>query len=98
MPLVMTGDRVPPRWGGKKGASLCGGSFCGGASDWLPVALINNMPDPALEDTEVQFFDLLDAAAGDLPVFVTMFSLNEVARGEHARGHHAGHHSPVSKN
>src|SRR5437879_7966185 len=26
----------------------------------LEIALINNMPDPALEDTELQFFELLD--------------------------------------
>ncbi len=97
MPLVMTGDRVPPRWAEKKGASLCGGAFCGDASDGLRIALINNMPDPALEDTEVQFFDLLDEAAGELPVFVTMFSLNEVVRGERARAHIAGHYSPISK-
>jgi homoserine O-succinyltransferase len=97
MPLVMSGDRVPPRWAEKKGASLCGGSFSGDASEGLRIALINNMPDPALEDTEVQFFDLLDAAAGDLPIFVTMFSLNEVMRGERARAHIAGHYSPISK-
>jgi homoserine O-succinyltransferase/O-acetyltransferase len=97
MPVVMTGDRVPPRWAEKKGASLCGGSFSGDASDGLHIALVNNMPDPALEDTEVQFFDLLDAAAGDLPVFVTMFSLAEVIRGERARAHIAGHYSPVAK-
>jgi len=97
MPLVMTGDRVPPRWAEKKGASLCGSSFCGDASDGLRIALINNMPDPALEDTEVQFFDLLDEAAGEPPIFVTMFSLNEVVRGERARAHIAGHYSPISK-
>ena len=97
MPLVMTGDRVPPRWAEKRGASLCAGSFCGDASEGLRIALINNMPDPALEDTEVQFFDLLDEAAGDLPVFVTMFSLSEVIRGERARAHIAGHYSPISK-
>src|SRR5215475_7176294 len=97
MPLVMTGDRVPPRWAEKKGASLCGGSFSGDAGEGLRIALINNMPDPALEDTEVQFFELLDAASGDLPVFVTMFSLSEVIRGERARAHIAGHYSPISK-
>ena len=97
MPLLMTGDRVPPRWAEKKGASLCSRDFCGDASEGLRIALINNMPDPALEDTEVQFFDLLDAAAGELPVFVTMFSLSEVVRGERARAHIAGHYSPIAK-
>src|ERR1700691_4661474 len=97
MPVVMTGDRVPPRWAEKKGVSLCGASFDADTSDGLRIALINNMPDPALEDTEVQFFDLLDEAAGDLPVFVTMFSLSEGIRGERARAHLAGHYFPISK-
>jgi homoserine O-succinyltransferase len=44
------------------------------------VALINNMPDAALEDTELQFFDLLDAASEDVPVLVTLFSLTGVPR------------------
>ena len=33
----------------------------------IQIALINNMPDPALEDTESQFFDLLEKAAGRFP-------------------------------
>jgi homoserine O-succinyltransferase len=44
------------------------------------VALVNNMPDAALEDTELQFFDLLDAASGNLPVVVKLYSLTGVPR------------------
>ena len=36
-------------------------------SDCIRIALVNNMPDAALEDTEFQFFELLNAAAGDIP-------------------------------
>jgi homoserine O-succinyltransferase len=50
----------------------------------LEIALINNMPDPALEDTESQFFELLDAAAGDLPVHLRLYSLPKIPRS--ARG------------
>jgi homoserine O-succinyltransferase len=46
----------------------------------IQVALVNNMPDAALEDTELQFFDLLDAASGDVPVVVKLYSLTGVPR------------------
>jgi homoserine O-succinyltransferase len=45
------------------------------------------MPDAALEDTEMQFFELLDAAAGDVPVFVKLHSLSGVPRGERGQQH-----------
>jgi homoserine O-succinyltransferase len=45
------------------------------------------MPDSALEDTEIQFFDLLDAAAGDIPVVLSLHSLVGVPRGERGQQH-----------
>jgi homoserine O-succinyltransferase/O-acetyltransferase len=45
------------------------------------------MPDSALEDTEVQFFELLDAAAGDLPIHIQLYSLPEIARADRAHHH-----------
>src|SRR5579885_3175953 len=48
----------------------------------IRIALVNNMPDAALEDTELQFFDLLDAASGDTPVLVKLYSLTGVPRTE----------------
>jgi homoserine O-succinyltransferase len=56
-------------------------------SDVIEIALVNNMPDSALESTERQFTNLLAAAAGDLPVRVRLFSLPEVPRGAQARRH-----------
>ena len=53
----------------------------------LDIGLINNMPDSALEDTEMQFFELIDAASGDMPVFVSLYSLPEVPRGELSQQH-----------
>jgi homoserine O-succinyltransferase len=98
MPLMMTGERVPPRWAEKKGVSLrSANGFARESADSLKIALVNNMPDSALEDTEVQFFDLLDAAAGDAPLFATMFSLPEVTRGERARAHISAHYSSVQE-
>jgi homoserine O-succinyltransferase/O-acetyltransferase len=48
----------------------------------IHIALVNNMPDAALEDTELQFFDLLDAASDDVPVVVKLYSLTGVPRTE----------------
>ncbi len=50
----------------------------------LVVALVNNMPDPALEPTESQFASLLDAAADTLPVRLRRVWLPEVPRGAQA--------------
>jgi len=88
MPLLLDMGRVPTRWREKKG-------FCHGEShsDYLPftnvvrIALVNNMPDPALEDTEMQFFGLLDAASGDLPLFLKLYSLSGIARSDRVQPH-----------
>jgi homoserine O-succinyltransferase len=49
------------------------------------VGLVNNMPDPALESTEMQFTRLLQAAAATLPVQLRFYYVPEIARGEAAR-------------
>ena len=46
----------------------------------VDIGLINNMPDPALDATERQFRALLTAAAGDLTVRLTLYTLPEVPR------------------
>ena len=51
------------------------------------IALINNMPDAALEDTEVQFFELLDAAASDIPVSLKLYSLPNLPRSDAGQQH-----------
>jgi len=53
----------------------------------LNVALINNMPDAALEDTELQFFDLLDDASGDLPIYLKLYSLTGIPRTDRGQRH-----------
>ena len=57
------------------------------AADCVRIAFINNMPDAALEDTEMQFFELLDAASGDIPVCLKLYSLTGVPRGERGQQH-----------
>ena len=51
------------------------------------IALINNMPDAALEDTEVQFFGLLDSAAGHIPLSLKLYSLPELPRSNAGQQH-----------
>jgi homoserine O-succinyltransferase/O-acetyltransferase len=51
----------------------------------LVIGLLNNMPDPALEATELQFGALLGAAAGPLTVRLRCSSLPELTRGPLAR-------------
>lgn len=84
MPLIVEGGRVPPRWA-SEGACRRGGPNCASPTEQLNIALINNMPDAALEDTELQFFDLLDDASGDLPIYLKLYSLTGIPRTD--RGH-----------
>jgi homoserine O-succinyltransferase/O-acetyltransferase len=51
----------------------------------LLIALVNNMPDAALEATERQFLGLLGAAAGPVPLTLRLSSLPEVPRGTEAQ-------------
>lgn len=51
----------------------------------LRIALINNMPDTALKDTESQFITLLQAASGDIPVRLEFFSLPQIPRSDWAQ-------------
>jgi homoserine O-succinyltransferase len=53
--------------------------------DTIVIGLVNNMPDAALEATERQFIDLLDAAGGQTNVCLRLFALPEVPRGASGR-------------
>jgi homoserine O-succinyltransferase len=59
--------------------------------DYLDIALINNMPDAALDATERQFRSLLAAAGGDHPVRLTLYTLPEVRRTEFGRQQVSGY-------
>src|ERR1700679_674438 len=87
MPLIIEGGRIPPRWADKK--NLHSGPDDTGArtAQCVRIAFVNNMPDSALEDTEIQFFDLLEAAAGDVPVRLSLHSLSGVPRAERGQQH-----------
>jgi homoserine O-succinyltransferase/O-acetyltransferase len=91
MPLLLNEARIPTRWAEKKNrSSRTANGDQHNPSECLKIALVNNMPDPALEDTELQFFELLDAASGDLPVLVKLYSLPEIIRSDRAQLHLSG--------
>jgi homoserine O-succinyltransferase len=87
MPLIIEGGRIPPRWADKKGHHLGQVDTFPTSAECVRIAFVNNMPDSALEDTEVQFFELLEAAAGNVPVRVKLHSLSGVPRGERGQQH-----------
>jgi homoserine O-succinyltransferase len=59
----------------------------------IDICLVNNMPDSALEATERQFSELLEAAAEGLTVRLTPYALPEVPRSEPGRVHVASYAS-----
>jgi homoserine O-succinyltransferase len=78
MPLIIEG-RVPDGWAERRNSrQLLGANDATHAG--VSLALINNMPDPALEDTELQFFELLDVASQNIPVFLKLYSLTGIPR------------------
>jgi homoserine O-succinyltransferase len=58
-----------------------------GTAAALRIALVNNMPDAALGDTESQFVGLLQAASGEFAVELTFYALTKVSRGDRALQH-----------
>ena len=55
------------------------------ADNLLRIALVNNMPDSALEDTEAQFVELLGAASSEVNAELSLYSIPSVPRGERAQ-------------
>lgn len=88
MPIFLDRGRVPPRWAERMSLQpVLSFDAYGSSRDSVKIALVNNMPDPALEDTEMQFFELLTAAAGHIPVRIKLYSLPGISRGDRARQH-----------
>ena len=85
MPIAIEGGRIPFLL--KKWATTNSAEVSKLDSSPLRIALVNNMPDAALEDTEVQFTELLGAAAEEVPISLTLVSLPNLPRGESGLGH-----------
>jgi homoserine O-succinyltransferase len=87
MPLIIEGP-IPGRWAEKKrSAPVVSIDRYVKRAECVSLAFINNMPDSALEDTELQFFDLLDIASGDDLVFLKLYSLKGVPRADRGQRH-----------
>ncbi|MBW8853023.1 MAG: homoserine O-succinyltransferase, partial [Bradyrhizobium sp.] len=68
------------------------------APEPLAIGLVNNMPDGALQATEQQFRELLDAAAGEeYEVRLRLFSFPELVRDEAGRHYVADHYEPIAQ-
>jgi homoserine O-succinyltransferase len=87
MPLIIDGGRVPPRWAQGKISGSGRSVDYSTSADRVRIAFVNNMPDTALEDTEMQFFELIDSAATDIPVALSLHSLTGVPRGDRGQQH-----------
>jgi homoserine O-succinyltransferase/O-acetyltransferase len=66
------------------------------ADSVLTIGLINNMPDSALQATERQFTQLLQAAAGNNRVHLHCFSLPSVKRSQQARQSMDGRYGDIA--
>jgi homoserine O-succinyltransferase/O-acetyltransferase len=53
----------------------------------INIGIVNNMPDSALEQTERQFCQRLDAAAHDMVVGVRFYTLPGISRADRAKRH-----------
>jgi len=87
MPLIIEGARVPPRWLQERNSRPLISPDAVREEECVRLALINNMPDAALEDTELQFFDLLDVASGDAVVLLKLYSLTGIPRTDRGLRH-----------
>ncbi len=87
MSIVIEGGRVPNRLSRVDSRSLHPTHNGKTEPQRVRIALINNMPDAALEDTEVQFFGLLDSAAGHIPLSLKLYSLPELPRSNAGQQH-----------
>jgi homoserine O-succinyltransferase/O-acetyltransferase len=85
MPIVIDGGRVPKLLALKNRSRS--ERTASEQTDYIQIALINNMPDSALQDTEIQFYELLDAAARDIPISLKLFSLPELPRSDAGQRH-----------
>jgi|SRR5579863_1025201 len=95
MSIAIDGGRVPDLLVRKNRAHSAGGPDAQTGS--VRIALINNMPDSALEDTEVQFFDLLESAAGNIPVSLKLYTLPKLPHTDAGEKHLSKYYSEIGE-
>jgi homoserine O-succinyltransferase/O-acetyltransferase len=98
MPIVIDGGRIPKLLSVKnRSRSVQREDDRQADPERLRIALINNMPDAALEDTELQFYELLDAAAGDVAISLKLYSLPDLPRGDVGQRHLKNYYSDIDE-
>jgi len=96
MPLVIEGGPVPTHWiEHQRSRRLFPIDRNDLRGEGIKVALINNMPDAAIEDTESQFFELLEDAASGIVVRIRLFSLPGIPRGDRGERHLTSFYSAI---
>ena len=65
------------------------------AREPIEIALVNNMPDAALQTTEQQFSELLGAAGGGYDIRLRLFSFPELIRSDAGRAYVANHYESI---
>jgi homoserine O-succinyltransferase len=65
--------------------------------DPIVIALVNNMPDAALQTTETQFGELLRAAGDGFDIRLRLFSFPELIRSESGRAYVAEHYESIDR-
>ena len=88
MPVYLDGapsthDRFRPA----KNRCGVGAEYRESSANCIDIGIVNNMPDGARYATERQFLTLLDAAAQNLEVRVTFYTLPDLPRSESGRRH-----------
>lgn len=86
MPLLVERGGINHRFT-RTGYSPAKNSAFPHASRCLNIAFVNNMPDSAVEDTEMQFLGLLSGASEKTPIRVQLYALTRVPRSEPTRGY-----------
>ena len=69
----------------------------GGGREPLVIALVNNMPDAALQTTEAQFGELLRVAGEGVEIRLRLFSFPELIRSESGRAYVAERYEPIDQ-
>src|SRR5271170_877803 len=88
MPVVVAGNQGSHVWSAGNGVRRFTRAVeWDRGADSIHIALVNNMPDLALEDTELQFLELLDAASDNLTVQLHLFCLPGIERSDRAQQH-----------
>jgi homoserine O-succinyltransferase len=88
MPVVVNGAQGSHIWVAGKASRPVGRALgWDRRAECIHIALVNNMPDLALEDTELQFLELLDAASDNLSIHLHLYSLPGIPRNCRAQQH-----------